>query len=126
MHKNAGGKLVSGPMWDYDWTTFTWRTGWQCKKYLWYPRLFQDPEFVALVKERWGELYPKFYATIQYMKDMKAKLSLSAEMNFKIWDSTMPNSPNGEGSMTYEQSVDKIIDRYTERIEWLNKEFQKL
>ena len=127
MHKNNnGGKLVSGPMWDYDWTTFTKRTGWYCRYTLWYNRMFQDPEFVTLLKQRWTELYPKFYSAIDYMREMRDKLSFSAEMNYNVWDPAMPNSPNGEGSMTYYQAVDKIIDRYTERIEWLNSEFSKL
>lgn len=126
MHKDAGGKLASGPMWDYDWTTFTKRTGWYCKNMLWYQRMFQDPEFIALLKQRWTELYPKFFGAINYMRVMKEKLSTSAEMNYSIWDPSMSGSPNGEGSMTYGESVDKIIDRYHERIEWLNQEIEKL
>lgn len=126
MHKDAGGKLVSGPMWDYDWTTFTKRKGWYCKDMLWYKRMFEDPAFVALVKERWAELYPKFHTAINYMQEMKEKLTPSANCNYAIWGADMSGSPNGEGSMTYGESVDKIIDRYTERIEWLNTEIQKL
>ena len=126
LHKDVGGKLVSGPMWDYDWTTFTKRTGWYCRDMLWYKQMFQDPEFVAMLKERWTELYPKFYSAIDYMQEMKSKLSASAEKNYAIWDPGMSGSPNGEGSMTYEQSVDKIIDRFTERIKWLDKEIKRL
>lgn len=126
MYKDAGGKLIMGPMWDYDWYTFSKRKEWFCKNYMWYPRMFQDPEFIALLKERWTALYPKFHTAIGYMQQMKEKLSASAEKNYSIWDPTMQGSPNGEGSMTYTQSVDKIIDRFTERIEWLNDEFSKL
>lgn len=126
IYKDSGDKLVMGPMWDYDWYTFHTRTGWYCKNYLWFPRLFQDPEFVAGVKAHWAELYPKFRGAINYMTEMKNKLAASAEKNYKIWGEGMSGSPNGEGSMTYAQSVDKIIDRFTERIEWLNKEFEKL
>lgn len=126
MHKDSNGKLVSGPMWDYDWTTFSTRTGWYCRECLWYPRMFEDPAFVAELKEHWTLLYPKFRGAIDYMTKMKSKLAASAEKNYAIWGEGMYGSPNGEGAMTFEQSVDKIIDRYTERIEWLNTEFNKL
>lgn len=125
LHKDKGGKLVAGPMWDYDYDTFTNRTGWYCKNFMWYPRFFEDPEFKALVKKRWVELYPKFRGAIQYIDTMKNKLKVSAESNIKIWG--VPGNPNKENSSTtYEQSVEKIQDRFTERIEWINNNISNL
>lgn len=124
LHKDKGGKLVAGPMWDYDYDTFTKRKVWYCRYYMWYPRFFEDPEFVSLLKKRWAELYPKFRGAIQYMSTMKSKLTVSAEKNYAIW--TNFSGPNGEGGFTFEQAVDKIQDRFTERIEWLNQEIPNL
>ena len=124
LHKDKGGKLVAGPMWDYDYDTFTKRQVWYCKQFMWYPRFFEDPEFKALLKKRWSEMYPKFRTAIQYMSEMKAKLSASAEKNYAIW--TNFSGPNGEGGFTFEQAVDKIQDRFSERIEWLNREIPNL
>ncbi len=124
LHKDMGGKLVAGPMWDYDYDTFTKRQVWYCRKFMWYPRFFEDPEFKALVKKRWAELYPKFKTAITYMSDMKNKLAPSAEKNYAIW--TNFSGPNGESGFTFEQAVDKIQDRFKERIEWLNSEIPNL
>ena len=125
LHKDMGGKLVAGPMWDYDYDTFTQRAGpWYCKRFMWFPRFFEDPEFKALVKKRWAELYPKFKTAINYMSTMKNKLKPSADKNYAIW--THFSGPNGEGSFTFEQAVDKIQDRFKERIEWLNSEIPNL
>ena len=124
LHKDKGGKLVAGPMWDYDYDTFTKRKEWYCRRFMWYPRFLEDPEFKALLKERWRVLYPKFRTAIAYMSKMKAKLAPSAEKNYAIW--TNFSGPNGEGGFTFEQAVDKIQDRFTERIEWLNSEIPNL
>ena len=121
-----GGKLTFGPMWDYDWTTFTQSSGWICKKALWYPYFFNDPEFVKLVKSRWTDLYPEFQAEIAYMQSMKSKLAESVEKNFKIWDPSMPNAPNGESNLSFEQSVDRMISKYRDRLNWLNSQINAL
>lgn len=57
-YKDRGGKLCAGPMWDYDWLTFTQESGWHCRNYMWYPRLFEDPAFRAMLKERWRGALP--------------------------------------------------------------------
>ena len=112
-------------MWDYDYDTFTQRAGpWYCCNFMWYPRFFEDPEFKALVKKRWAELSPKFWTALDYMTKMKSKLASSAERNYAIW--TNYSGPNVEGGFTFEQAVDKIQDRFTERIEWLNSEIPNL
>ncbi len=125
MHKDRDGKLCSGPLWDYDWKTFTQRTGWYCKDFLWYPRLFEDPAFVTLLKERWATLYPEFQGATAYITKMKNRLLASAEKNYKIWGTAM-TGPNGESNMTYEESVNKMLSRYTERLEWLNAQIEAL
>ncbi|MBQ9138061.1 MAG: CotH kinase family protein [Alistipes sp.] len=125
MHKDRDGLLVPGPLWDYDWKTYTQREGWYCKEYLWYPRLFQDPEFVALLKERWTALYPEFEGAIAYINTMKAKLAESAKKNSQIWGATT-TGPNGESKMSYDQAVERILSCYTDRLHWLDSQIKAL
>lgn len=56
MYKDKGGKLHAGPVWDFDWETFTPANWFVAKDALYYKRLFQDATFVERVKERWEML----------------------------------------------------------------------
>lgn len=68
MHKDRGGTLTMGPVWDWD-NSFanpnfrdTWYTnGWrfeiaQDPDYTWYRRLFEDPDFLQRYSDRWETL----------------------------------------------------------------------
>ena len=125
MFKDRDGKLCSGPMWDYDWKIGTVKSGWYCKQYLWYPRLFTDPEFVALLKARWAALYPEFQSAITYLQTKRDQLSDSADKNFAIW-TERTFSTNGENDLTYREAANRLTTNYIARLEWLNAEIEAL
>lgn len=124
IYKDRGGKLCAGPMWDYDWLTFTQESGWHCRNYLWYPRLFEDPEFRAVLKERWQALYPVFAATGNYISEKSKTLKKSAELNWSMW--TNNEGPNDDKSMSYDAAVSLMISRFNRRLAWLNDEINAL
>lgn len=119
MYKDRGGKLCAGPMWDYDWLTFTQEGGWHCRNYLWYPRLFEDPEFRALLKQRWQTLYPVFAATGNYISAQRKMLAKSAQTDWKLWANSV--SPNGDQGLSYEAAVNLMASRFASRLSWLNE-----
>jgi hypothetical protein len=70
-HKERGGKLIPGPVWDYDRTMFStdgrdgfatrWRSpvsdfGTDFFNYTWWNRMFQDIDFYQKYIDRWQEL----------------------------------------------------------------------
>lgn len=124
MYKDRGGKLCAGPMWDYDWLTFTLEYGWHCRSCLWYPRLFEDPEFRALLKQRWQELYPVFVATGNYISSQRKMLAKSAQVDWKLWANTI--SPNGDQGLSYEAAVNQMSSRLSSRLAWLNEMIRNL
>ena len=124
LYKDRGGKLSAGPMWDYDWLTFTLESGWHCRNCLWYPRLFEDPEFRALVKERWQALYPAFAATGGYISSMGRLLRKSAELDWEMWPNR--SGPNDDMSFSYDAAVNLMVSRFNRRLEWLNNEINAL
>mgnify|MGYP002853696230 CR=1 FL=1 len=76
MNLERGGKLKMGPLWDFE-DAFgdisnTSYNGFVIKNVSWYARLFQDPAFVARVKER----YDYFY---DHRQDILAEISANAE-----------------------------------------------
>ena len=65
MNLKHGGKLKMGPLWDFDiafggaWYMDSRPEGFWVKNTEWFSRLFEDPVFVAKVKERFNYFYSR-------------------------------------------------------------------
>lgn len=80
MHKDRGGKLSMGPIWDWDNTfgnpsfaaaqkTNEWKfEGAVDPDYTWYRRLFEDPDFLQSYIDRWSQLRTNVFSTDQLMR----------------------------------------------------------
>ena len=120
MHKDKGGKLKAGPVWDFDWGTFVpTTTTLRLSKALYYERLLQDPVFLARVKERWAELKPKFEEIPAFIEAEKARLSKSADINIKLWP--ISSRTNGDETLTYDAAVKRMINAYNGRLQTLDR-----
>lgn len=133
MHKDRGGKLTAGPIWDFDWGTFAYKASPQARGKLfmmgaiWYRRLFEDPAFKQLAKERWQALYPKFKAIEDFIEEQYAYLGESAKLNFAIWDPTTTGNisglANGDEHLSFDEAYRRFYDFYVDRIETMNSIF---
>ena len=124
MHKDKGGKLTMGPVWDFDWETYMSTTWFRIKDALYYGRLFQDPEFVALVKERWAALKPEFETFPEYIRSKAEHIRSSEYMNHMMWPITQV--VNKDESMSFDDAVESMIASYTAKLEWMDKEIGKM
>lgn len=136
MNMSRGGKLKMGPMWDMDVAygnisqanQSCYRpTGFWIKNVKWYARLFQDPVFVARVKERFNyfyrhknEILANINADAQYLKysvvendDKWHLLNTYTWSNFDIWGS-------------YQNEVQSLKEWFNKRMEWLKPEFDNM
>lgn len=98
--KEPGGKLVMGPVWDFDlaFGNFskdnpgddTWVSSEPDDDYVgetWSTHLLEDPEFQARFKARWQEVRDELVDTAMEEIEKQYRLnSPSAELNFKRWD----------------------------------------
>ena len=133
MHKDRGGKLTAGPIWDFDWGTFAYKASPQARGKLfmmgaiWYRRLFEDPAFKQLAKERWQALYPKFKAIEDFIEEQYDYLGESAKRNFAIWDPTTTGNisglANGDEHLSFDEAYRRFYDFYVDRIETMNSIF---
>ena len=94
-NKERGGRLKAGPFWDFDYETFRPNYTLVRKDVLYYPDLFKDSEFTALVKARWAELQPKFLALTSFIGKQMELLSESGAINDELWPEISVN-PNSE------------------------------
>lgn len=128
MHKDANGKMTAGPVWDYDWGTFTpgGATSFRGKSGLYYPRLFADPEFVAMVKSRWAKFKPAFETKIpEFIEETKSQIEKSDAINAPMWP-IGGSKPNGDESMIFDDAVDRLKTAYLTKLNWLDAQIQNM
>lgn len=128
MTKERGGKLVAGPIWDFDWGTFSYKASPQAQWGLfmthawWYDRLFEDPNFKALAVERWKVLKPKFMEVFDFIRREQEYIRKSWDVNAKTW--RINTDTNGDERLTFDDAVNRLTDITRNRIDIISRELQ--
>ncbi len=130
MHKDRLGKLVAGPVWDFDMLTYTPRKAgsYTVKQAIYYERLFSDPVFVSLVKERWSMFKSKFEQISNYVRIQASKIKSSNEIDKALWpmSANSAGSMNGDQDMTFDDAVERLISSYETKLAWLDTQISKM
>ncbi len=148
LHKNResiGGKLISGPIWDFNLAfgnadyyqgynsegfliTYPYITNDYYVKPFWWEKLFEDAAFYQNNVLRWNifrqdVLNPD--SILNYIDNIAEFLDESQERNFERWpilgQYVWPNYFVGE---TYEEEIEYFKDFIIDRIEWLDEQFK--
>lgn len=129
-----GEKIKMGPLWDFDlafgnldYADPEFPEGFWVKDNPWYSRLFEDPDFVALVKAR----FSYFRSNQDYILDKidyyAEYLSLAQEENNDKWNTIgIYVWPNPVVYNSYEEEVDHLKTWYTTRMDWLDNAINNL
>jgi len=137
-HKDGDGKLVAGPIWDFDFETLPdhRRTGWinygaensslswmpWARQNWWNVLLSYDPEFRAAVKQRWREWHPFLKDVPQFIRRERASIAAAVARDNRRWPDIQADKVNGDLSLSFDQAVDRLESVYRERLEWLDRE----
>lgn len=127
MYKDINDVLRAGPVWDFDWGTFTpdRSAEYSCMEGpLYYEQLFRDAEFKALLKERWALLKPKFETVPAFINTESAKIETSNKINIAMWP--ISERVNGDETMTYTEAVARMIEAYNLKLQWLDDTINSL
>jgi spore coat protein CotH len=120
MHKDKLGKLIAGPVWDFDWATYIpGRTTFKIAGAIWYDGLFKDPVFVSRIKEKWSESKSDFESVVNFIDTESVRIKESAEYNCELWPITQ--NINGDETLDYLSAVTRLRAAYVERIGVLDK-----
>ncbi|MBI4585246.1 MAG: CotH kinase family protein [Planctomycetes bacterium] len=136
MFKDRGGKLNMGPIWDYNlclgnanylngWTTDGWYySQLSGNDYAWWPRLFQDPNFVQKYIDRWTELRRDRFATGKLLASVDRNVGILSEAqvrNFQRWPVlgtyVWPNQFIGN---TYQEEIGFMKNWIIGRMAWID------
>ena len=134
MNLARDGKLKMGPLWDFDiafgnvnYNGCDNPEGFWIKPVAWYARLFQDPNFVAKVKERFAyfyenreEIYAEINANADYLK------YAIVENNNKWGTLYVYTWPNNMIWGSYENEVQSMKIWLEKRFQWLNEQFSAM
>lgn len=141
MHKGVGGKLVLGPVWDYDnaigsngLAEFNLRKGWKYRDYPWAGRLYDDPALRGRMATRWRELRRRGLRRHMMRTIDRAARKLARgpqQRNFSRWpafeDEHGPVDPRtGAPPESYAQAVSYLKWWLKGRIKWINRHVNSL
>lgn len=152
LHKDRdskGGRLVLGPLWDFNHSLgncdyysgssadgfvlialandsyFLSSDWWQPP--FWWKKLFEDPDFAALMRDRWWELRGGVLSTPSVESTIDSLFGLLSEAqarNFERWpvlgEYVWPNAFIGQ---TYAEEMQYLKSWVSSRVQWLDAEF---
>ena len=136
MHKDRGGKLYAGPVWDFDFTTFNmneygkkddYTKRFYNKKSAWYKYFFQDPIFRARMVERWNELKGGLATIPQFIDALEAQLLTSGNITASMYspglDPDLGGLFNHDEELPFQEAVALMRLFYEEKYKWLDDQF---
>jgi hypothetical protein len=124
VYKERGGKMYSGPVWDFDYHGFVPSLSHQwagANMTLYYPSLYKDEKFRKRMLELWDMKKDDFLKLTDYIDQMADRIRLSEEFNHALWPISMDQNENGDEQMTFQQAVDRIKEGFTEKWQWMDK-----
>ena len=126
MHKDRGGKLISGPVWDFDYHGFCpdYAKTWVCRDALYYKALVKDEKYRNRMLERWAMLKDKFAKLPDYIDEMVDKISLSEKYNQDMWP--INNNENGDEKMSFKEAIDRMKKAFKKKLDWMDANLKNL
>ena len=145
MHKDRGGKLAMGPIWDFDRSVGNVRSlktpeGWFLPRRFknnqppfWWSRLLEDPAFRQRAVRRWAELRQDKLSDASLMEAVDSKvaqLEEAARRNFEVWPflgvTTSPFDIDPVASPTWEGEVQELRTFLAARALWMDGHMDSL
>ena len=118
VHKDVNGKMIAGPVWDFDWGTYQYGSSWKVNNCMYYGQLFKDATFKARVKEKWTGQKALYEAVDTYIATQAEYLKHSDELNISLWP--ISSRVNGDETMSFADAIKRMRDNYKNRIAWMN------
>ena len=134
LHHIPGQKIKMGPIWDFDlgygnvdYSDATYPTDYWVRYHKWINRMFEDPEFVALVKERFAFFKSNKAYLFDFIDSTAQQLEWAQQENTAKWDIIGTWVwPNPVVYQTYQEEVNHLKDWLNRRMNWLDDVYSSL
>ncbi|MCL2408420.1 MAG: CotH kinase family protein [Oscillospiraceae bacterium] len=119
VHKDVRGRLVAGPVWDFNNVMDNFFLSMPTDRFLladrgWFDRLMMCPDFTDRVIRRWRTLRRGVLAEeqlVQYMQDVEDWLGSAIDRNFEVWGYSFDPSQVSR--------MERRVPTYAQRVEGL-------
>ena len=145
-HKDREGKIVMGPIWDYNLSmgNVNWFNLWETSGWLigslpeddpnpqpfWWSRLLQSGVFVERLIQRWFEIRQNQFDSNrinQIIDDAVSKLRGAHDCNFEKWNVLgVQTGPNWHIPSTYEGEIEYLKNWVSDRFRWIDENIESL
>lgn len=135
---DVGGKLVFGPLWDFDWSSgapslrWTDGEGWKVvhstKKLNFFRELLDDPYLVMLAAEKYWQIRPSLQELVEdggYLDQYAGLLASSGAANDALWGDEL-RAELGKSNKEYRTFGDDqavLKNYFKQRLAWLDAQF---
>lgn len=143
LYKEKGGKIVMGPVWDYNNCLNNYFTEINNEKMqyvdrLWYSQLLKDKDFVDRVVNRYRELRKtvlKEEYLLSYIDDVRYYLGDAIDRNFEVWGFSFDSSnlsereklyPEERNIKSYDEAIKQLKNEIIKRGRWLDENIDTL
>lgn len=125
MHRDVGGRMTAGPVWDFDLVSFgsTQNFFFGLTESIYYKELFGYRGFGQLVQERWLAQRDGFLAVSAWLDSLSQQLSVSAEINYKMWPINIETS---DAHLSYSEAIARLKQSMEGKIRWMDENIQSL
>ena len=127
LHKDRSGKLVMGPLWDFDYGTFKkdYRSTPVYHYSIWYPQMLQNGTFKARVKELWPIVRPLLRDVANtYVDARAAAIKASVERDWAAWPTS--NNANLDINLSFDAAVASLKAALNSRIDQMTGEVNNM
>ncbi len=139
MNVTAAGRLKMGPLWDYDlaWGNYVFDFDyteylnspegfWIKGRTLWIDRMMEDPEFIAIAKEKWARIYADRQRIMEQIDLMVAEQLYSACINDLVWGRLAGTPDPVIARSAYMAEVNRFRTWVEKRFSWMNRAIEAL
>lgn len=143
LYKEKGGKIVMGPIWDYNNSLNNYFTEldseeMQYTDILWYSQLLKDKDFVDRVVNRYRDLRKTVLNEeylLNYIDSVRNYLGDAIDRNFEVWGFSFDVSnlsdreklyPESRNISSYDEAIKQLKDEIVKRGRWLDDNIDTL
>ena len=127
MYKDSG-PLKAGPVWDFDWGTFTERkaNGWRINRALWYKAMLSNQTFRKEIQTSWTQ-YKNNLAQIPLFIDSLADyIKESNDRNIALWPINTQSQDFPDKDKPFDEAISMLKQAYSMRTTKLDSLFSSL
>lgn len=132
MNYIPGKKLKMGPIWDFDislgninYNDNEKTSGFWINSRLWYERLFEDPDFVLRVKDRFNHFYSNKELLLSKIDKLKNYIENPRKKNNEKWKILGKYLwPNYKVFNSFEDEDEYLTEWFLERLSWLESQWR--